>query len=207
MYTSGEAHGTGTSSLIKTNVDKFYADKLASYSSKIDTEVGFCGDRSTLNLQSGVGTGTITTYNKAHFRVEKNLPTLTCEDIKDYYTVSSASIGNQALIYPIGLITADEAIYAGHAGDVSDNHYNHSQFNKKSYLITGSWFWTMTPVGGYNPFGITYWHTYVFGIGGSGVNAADHVTNSASGLRPVINIRSDATMTGSGTMTDPYVVS
>ena len=206
MYTSGEAHGTGTSSAIKTNVDKFYTDKLASYASKLDTNAGFCGDRSNLNLQSGVGTGTVITYNKGYLRVEESTPTLTCENASDYYTVSSASSGNKKLSYPIGLITADEVMLAGHAGGVFDGSYNHMKSNNGSYLVTGNSFWTMTPAGGYNPFGVANWFALVFFVGGSGVIDDDSASN-ANGLRPVVNLKSGVTITGSGTKTDPYVVS
>ena len=206
MYTSGEAHGTGTSSAIKTNVDKFYTDKLASYASKLDTNAGFCGDRSNLNLQSGVGTGTVITYNKGYLRVEESAPTLTCENASDYYTVSSASSGNKKLSYPIGLITADEVMLAGHAGGVFDGSYNHMKTNNGSYLVTGNWFWTMTPAGGYNPFGGTGWSANVFGVNGSGY-IDDYGAFGTYGLRPVVNLKSGVTITGSGIKTDPYVVS
>ncbi len=205
MYTSGDAHGTGTSSAIKTNVDKFYTAKLASYASKLDTNAGFCGDRSNLNLQSGVGTGTVITYNKGYSRVAESTPTLTCENASDYYTVSSATSGNKKLSYPIGLITADEVMLAGHAGGVFDGSYNHQKSNNGSYLTTGNTFWTMTPAGGYNSFGIPYWRALVFYVNASGEFDDHHVYN-AVGLRPVINIRSDVTITGNGTMTNPYVV-
>ena len=206
MYTSGEAHGTGTSSAIKTNVDKFYTDKLASYASKLDTNAGFCGDRSNLNLQSGVGTGTVITYNKGYLRVEESTPTLTCENASDYYTVSSASSGNKKLSYPIGLITADEVMLAGHAGGVFDGSYNHMKSNNGSYLVTGNAFWTMTPAGGYNPFGFTNWRARVFSVNSSG-GLDDLGTDYTLGLRPVVNLKSGVTITGSGTKTDPYVVS
>ena len=206
MYTSGEAHGTGTSSAIKTNVDKFYTDKLASYASKLDTNAGFCGDRSNLNLQSGVGTGTVITYNKGYLRVEESTPTLTCENASDYYTVSSASSGNKKLSYPIGLITADEVMLAGHAGGVFDGSYNHMKSNNGSYLVTGNAFWTMTPAGGYNPFGGTSWGAVVFCVNSSG-SFDDYNASDALGLRPVVNLKSGVTITGSGTKTDPYVVS
>ena len=206
MYTSGEAHGTGTSSAIKTNVDKFYTDKLASYASKLDTNAGFCGDRSNLNLQSGVGTGTVITYNKGYLRVEESTPTLTCENASDYYTVSSASSGNKKLSYPIGLITADEVMLAGHAGGVFDGSYNHMKSNNGSYLVTGNSFWTMTPAGGYNPFGFTSWCAFVFYVHSSGVIDDTYATDTF-GLRPVINLKSDVTITGSGTMNNPYIVS
>ncbi len=206
MYTSGEAHGTGTSSTIKTNVDKFYTDKLSNYASKLDTNAGFCGDRSNLNGQSGVGTGNVTTYNKGYLRVVESAPTLTCENASDYYTVASASSGNKKLSYPIGLITADEMMLAGHAGGVFDGTYNHVKTNNGSYLVTGNSFWTMTPSGGYPPFGGDWWDVDVFHDHGSG-NFDDNNAHHTSGLRPLINIRSDAKITGKGTKTDPYVVS
>ena len=205
MYTSGEAHGTGTSSTIKTNVDKFYTDRLSSYASKLDTNAGFCGDRSNLNQQSGVGTGTVITYNKGYLRVVESTPTLTCENASDYYTVASASSGNKKLSYPIGLITTDEMMLAGHAGGVFDGLYNHMKTNNGSYLATGNTFWTMTPAGGYNPFGDTYWRAQLFGVYGSGI-IDGHGASDTNGLRPVVNLKSDVTITGSGTMTDPYVV-
>ena len=205
MYTSGETHGTGTSSTIKTNADKFYTDKLSSYASKLDTNVGFCGDRSSLNGQSGVGTGTVITYNKGYLRVVESAPTLTCENASDYYTVASASSGNKKLSYPIGLITTDEMMLAGHAGGVFDGLYNHMKTNNGSYLATGNTFWTMTPAGGYNPFGDTYWRAQLFGVYGSGI-IDGHGASDTNGLRPVVNLKSDVTITGSGTMTDPYVV-
>ena len=206
MYTQGEAHGTGTSSTIKTNVDKFYTDKLSSYASKLDTNAGFCGDRSSLNQQSGVGTGSVITYNKGYLRVAESAPTLTCENASDYYTVASASSGNKKLNYPIGLVTADEVMLAGHAGGVFDGSYNHIKSNNGSYLVTGNHFWTMTPAGGYNPFGNTGWTALMVYVRISG-GIDDGGTHGAIGLRPVINLKSDAKITGTGTMTDPYVVS
>ena len=205
MYTSGEAHGTGISSAIKTNVDKFYIDKLASYASKLDANAGFCGDRSNLNLQNGVGTGTVMTYNKAYLRVVESSPTLVCENTSDYYTVSSVSNGNQKLSYPIGLITIDEMMYAGNAGGVFNGTYAHMKSSNKNYLVIGNHFWTMTPAGGYNPFGNTAWVAKVFGVN-AWCRLDDNDAVGVYGVRPVINIRSDVTITGSGTMTDPYVI-
>ena len=205
MYTSGEVHGTRTSSAIKINVDKFYIDKLTSYASKLDTNVGFCGDRSTLNLQSGVGTGTIITYNKGYSRVEESSPTLACENTNDYYTVSSASSGNKALIYPIGLINADEVMLAGHAGGIFNGTYNRVKKNKNSHITTGTNFWVMNSAGGYVPYGSVYWDSNNFLIGPFG-NIEDYSCSGTFGIRPVVNLASNVSITGSGTMTDPYVV-
>ena len=205
MYTSGEAHGTVTSSVIKANVDKFYTDKLSGYASKLDMNAGFCGDRSSLNKQSGVGTGTVITYNKGYLRVVESAPALTCENTSDYYTLVSASSGNKKLSYPIGLITVDEVMFAGHAGGVFDGAYGHQKSNSRGYLISKNVFWTMTPSGFYNPFGYYETSTFVFTLSFTG-KIVDRGPEVEIDLRPVINIRSDVTITGTGTMTDPYVV-
>ena len=206
MYTSGNAHGFGTSSIIKTANDNFYSSNLASYASYIDTNAGFCGDRSTLNLQSGVGTNTVTTYNKGYLRVSTSSPSLTCENASDYYTVSSSNKGNKALTYPVGLITADEVMLSGSSGGIFDGSYNYQKTTPSSYLRTGNTFWTMTPAGGYYPFGDAGWYANVFGVNASG-GIDDYGPYNALGLRPVLNLKADVTVTGDGTMSNPYRIS
>ena len=205
MYTQGNAHGTNISSAIKNNNDKFYSDNLINYTSKLDSNTGYCNDRSALNLQSGIGTGSIITYNKGYLRIENGTPILSCENNLDYYTVLNATSGNKALSYPIGLITADEVMLAGYASGIFNGSYNSSKANVKNYLTTGTSFWTLTPAGGYNPYGVEHWGTSIFLVHGAGF-FDDIYAHDAYGLRPVINIRSDVSITGSGTMTDPYVV-
>ena len=206
MYTSGNAHGLGTSSTIKTANDNFYTSKLASYASYIDTSSGFCGDRSTLNNQSGVGTGTVSTYYKGYLRVSTNTPSLKCENSSDYYIVSSASSGNKALTYPIGLITADEVLLAGSSGGVFDGAYNYQKSTPNAYLTIGQHFWTMTPICYNNPFGYTHWSSNVFYVDTSGI-LNDAGPSNASGLRPVINLKNTLKFTGDGTKNNPYVPS
>ena len=205
MYTFNNAHGLGTASIIKINNDQFYTDKLASYISKLDTDVGFCGDRSNLNLQNNVGTGSDLTYNKGYLRVAESMPTLICENELDYYTVTGDQNGNKALMYSIGLITADEMMLAGHAGGVFNGSYNRMKTNSRSYLSTGHVFFTMTPAGGYISFGGYGWGALLFTVNTSG-DIDDNATSYTGGLRPVINIRSDVTVTGRGTKTDPYII-
>ena len=206
MYTSGNVNGLGTNSTIKTANDNFYTSKLASYASYIDTSSGFCGDRSTLNNQSGVGTGTASTYYKGYLRVSTSTPNLKCENSNDYYTISSASTGNKALTYPIGLITADEVLLAGLSGGVFDGAYNYQKSTPNAYLTIGQHFWTMTPAGYYNPFGGTGWYSNVFNVHSSG-DIDDDGTGFTVGLRPVINLRSDLKFSGNGTKNNPYVPS
>ncbi len=208
MYTSGDVHGTGTSSNIKISNDTFYTNKLSSYAAKLDINTGFCGDRLTLSSNSGTGTGTVTTYNKGYLRVQDSTPTLACGNAKDYYTINNSTIGNKALVYPIGLLSADEAMYAGHAGGSFNGTYNHQKKNISSYLTTGTSFWLITPSGMYYSFGWNGFGTNVFGITSDGMVENHGVVNPSGGcgLKPVINIRSDVAITGSGTMTDPYII-
>ncbi len=207
MYTNGNVHGNGTSSTSKTANDNFYTSKLVSYSSYFDTSSGFCGDRSTLNNQSGVGTGTVSTYYKGYLRVSTSTPSLKCENTSDYYTVSSASGGNKALTYPVGLITADEVLLAGHGGGLFDGDYTYKKTILDSFLTIGDNYWTMTPVGYYNPYGANTWifafEFYVFKTG----FLDDRDTTIARGLRPVINLKNTLKFTGAGTKNNPYVPS
>ena len=205
MYILDDADGFSTSSVIKQANDLFYESHLANYAEYIDTESGFCGDRSTLNLQSGVGTGTVTTYNKGYLRVLTSSPDLDCENVNDLYTVSSSSKGNKALIYPIGLITVDEVIMAGHGGGVFDGSYNRQKRAPNTYLAIGNTFWTMTPAGGYNSFGNANWNAQIFHVNVSG-GIDDNPTTSPNGLRPTINLKADVTITGEGTIESPYKV-
>ena len=206
MYTLDDADGLGTSSVIKQANDSFYESHLADYKEYIDTESGFCGDRSTLNLQSGVGTGTVTTYNKGYLRAITSSPDLNCENTNDLYTHTSSSKGNKALTYPIGLITVDEVILAGTGGGVFDGSYNQQKSAPNTYLTIGNHFWTMTPAGGYNPFGYTSWLADVFYVYASGT-IDDDSTTGGGGLRPTINLKSTVNIVGSGTISDPYVLS
>ena len=206
MYTSGNAHGFETSSIIKTSNDNFYAIKLSSYSNYLDINAGFCGDRSTLNNQSGVGTGTVPTYYKGYLRVSTSTPSLKCENSNDYYTVSTASSGNKALTYPIGLITADELLLSGSSGGIFDGLYNYQKASPNAYLTIGQYFWTITPTGYYNPFGDTYCYSNIIGVYASG-SFDDNNIRSNFGLRPVINLKNTLKFMGDGTKNNPYVPS
>ena len=205
MYTLGEAHGLGTSSVIKQANDSFYESHLADYAEYIDTNSGFCGDRSTLNLQSGVGTGTVTTYNKGYLRVTTSSPDLNCENETDLYTANESSKGNKALTYPIGLITVDEVILAGHGGGVFDGSYNQQKTAPNTYLTIGNNFWTMAPAGGYNPFVTMDWNALVFFVDGFGY-PDDYDVPREFGLRPTINLKSTVNIVGSGTISNPYKI-
>ena len=192
MYTQNEQHGTGTSSTIKEKIDTWYNNNLrANYGQYIDGNAGFCGDR---RVSSGDGRGTRQTYYQPYTRISNSSPSLSCEDA-DIYTTSGSSTGNKALTYPIGLISADEAMFAGLPNVYSSNQNN--------YLYNGQYYWTMSPSDYSNV-------AHVFFVNSSGglqdSYGGDGVSWSTPDIRPVINLRSDVQLTGSGTTSDPFKV-
>ena len=195
MYQSNQVHGLISSSTIKGILDQWYQNNLTSVSDKIDGNAGFCGDRqpstSTSSSNGSGGTGTTTTYYGAYVRLFGNnkAPTFECTNESDLYTTSGSEQGNKALTYPIGLISLDEAWYAG----------GYTSNNTSYYLYTGEYYWTMSP----------YWYDggwarmfVVYSIG----NLSHGSVTGTWGVRPVINIKADLTITGSGTTSDPYQV-
>ncbi len=199
MYTSGEVHGTGTSSTIKNNIDKFYTDKLSNYASKLDVNVGFCGDRTILSESD------TEFLNTSIYNVMYNKPTLNCEN-DDYYTVINSNAGNKALTYPVATVNIYEAIYAGHAGTLTVGSLSFKKKIPSTYLTTGYDYWSMTSAGFYAPFVRNGKSSYAYGVNADGALEEHGVGGSTIYFKPVINLKSDVTFTGSGTMTDPYVI-
>lgn len=182
-------HANVNNSAVKTTLDNWYESNLSNYSNYIDTEVGFWGDRTAY---SGTGLGTTATNYAAYNRLVSNKqPTFECSNSSDLYTTSGSSQGNKALQYPIGLISADEVAYAGGVWATSNTIY---------YLYTNSAYWTMSP------FNFAGSRARVFRVYSDGDLSNGNV-NSSYGVRPVINLRGDLSVTGTGTSTDPYEVS
>ena len=197
-----ETHANINDSTIKTVLDTWYQNNLISYSVYISIEAGFCNDRS-VNLTDEVwwdgdtklGYGTNKTAYGPFGRLYAidtwkaiQTPSLRCSQKSDLFTVRESGQGNQALDYPIGLITADEVVYAGGFGGSNNTDY---------YLYTNLNYRTMSP----------YCHpdSAVFIVNANGFIGNGGVRNSNS-IRPVINLDANVTLSGSGTSTDPYVV-
>ncbi len=180
-------HTNTNPSTIKGILDTWYRKKLARNSDKIDGNAGFCGDR---RVSSGTGGGTSETDYQPSTRINNSSPSLSCEKA-DIYTIDEFEHGNGALTYPIGLISADEAMFAG---------IPRSGGNQNNYLYTGQYYWTMSP----------YWYNNgyatVFRVYSDGSLVNDVVNNTSPGVRPVINLKADTPLTGSGTTSDPFKV-
>ena len=196
-----ETHANIHDSTVKQVVDNWYANEsgLINYSRYLDGNAGFCGDRTPstsypINNESG-GFGTITTYYGALIRLNtKKSPIYECQSSNDLYTTSGNNQGNKALIYPVGLISMDEVAYAGGTMGVIEN--------TNYYLYTNEYYWLISPYSFSMGVATT---PYVYDNGWFGWGSS--TTNwTAPGVRPVINLRADLTLIGSGTTTDPYRV-
>ena len=197
-YTTNSVHGTGTNSTILGVLNTWYTNNLSSYADDLDGNAGFCGDRTpytnTSGTTSGGGTGTTTTYYGGYVRLYGNssgVPTFECASDSDLYTTSGSSDGNRALTYPIGLISMDEAWYAG----------GYSSSNSSYYLYTGQAYWAMSPSHFINN------GAYVFRVNSDGWLGGNRV-DSAYGVRPVVNLKASVQFSsGDGTASNPFVVS
>ncbi len=183
-------------STIKTKLDSWYENNLANYTQYL-ADSTFCNDRS---ITSGSGyLITPSTFYSIYNRLGDNKnPSLKCNQDNDKFKVSNE---NAKLNYPVGLILADEVALAG------GKSYNNgsSSPNSNYYLYSGKYFWTFSPV----YFMSSNSSARVWSVMSSGsLYPWTYATDSYSGIRPVINLKQDVTITkGDGTTLNPYSVS
>lgn len=201
--TYANTHSNAGNSTIKTYIDNWYETNLKEYKYYLKDTI-YCNDRKVVNINNvggmtltGDGTGTNESAYAGFDRTYvSHSPTLKCENKNDRFTVNN-TMGNMELVYPIALATSDELVYAGATGiDPATMTYI---TNTEFYLFNGNFCWTMTPfvfAGGY---------ANVDFFGDFGGVCSDSVNNGIS-VRPVVSLRSDAILGGSGTMNDPFVV-
>lgn len=166
-------------SYIKTMVDNWYNTNLTSVSSKIE-DTPYCNDTRTVKTK-------INDYyleSAASERISRGNVDISCNEY-DSYTVDSTK-GNGLLTYPIGLLTYDELIMGGCKGGSS-----------YSYLDMQGSYYLMTP---------NNINQYMICINNN--NSYICQNDSAKGVRPVISLKNNVQITsGSGTLSDPYIVS
>ena len=207
MFTEGQQHGNGTPSTIKTAIDNWYKTTTletdATTKELVSQDQIFCNDRSATTSDSGTPgeiSGSMSTsttyYYGAYVRLVTNKsPQLKCPTASDKFTSRKSSIGNKALTYPVGLITADEVVMAGGV-------YGSSITNRSYYLYTNQDYWLGSPHNFFS--GNSY--AFEFRVDFDGSFAALFVDN-ANGARPVVSLSSKAKLSGNGTYNDVYTVS
>ncbi|MBP5204454.1 hypothetical protein J6Z48_02320 [bacterium] len=199
-----------TDSTIKTVIDTWYENNLLTNYEAYLSDSGFCGDRTvehTINSDEVViptDTHIINYYGGFNRTILNSTPTLKCSNLsRDMYTLKisgessiagTSGYGNNALKYPIGLLTADEVAFAG--GHPTENNSNY-------YLYNGQIDWLISP-GAYDEY---YNVSDNMDVNIKGIISGFNVDLGEYGVRPVINLKSNVKYgSGSGTENDPYVV-
>ena len=176
VYDGTNQHGYGTNSTIMNTLNNWYNGNLASYEEQyIDTGIGFCSDR---NMASGYNfNSSDIIYYAAYDRINVGA-SLQCNS-EDLLSKDNGKMTN-----PIGLLTSDEYVLAG---------------SEDSYLDVGIDYWTMSPYYFEN-----YGVAFVFVVYSGGGLIDYWGVDGIWGVRPVINLRADVQLDGSGTTTDPF---
>ena len=176
VYDGTNQHGYGTNSTIMNTLNNWYNGNLASYEEQyIDTGIGFCSDR---NMASGYNfNSSDIIYYAAYDRINVGA-SLQCNS-EDLLSKDNGKMPNS-----IGLLTSDEYVLAG---------------SEDSYLDVGIDYWTMSPYYFEN-----YGVAFVFVVYSGGGLIDYWGVDGIWGVRPVINLRADVQLDGSGTTTDPF---
>jgi len=107
------------------------------------------------------------------------------------FKCSSDGNGKGVVSANVGLLSYDEVLYAGGYYGKSNNSY---------YLYNNTYFWTMSPAGFASGRSLV-WDVYTSG------NIDNYYVNGTYAVRAVLNLTDDTLATGSGTSSDPFVVS
>ena len=174
-------------STIKTAIDNWYENNLASYEDKLEDTV-FCNDRGILYLggwnQNGGNTSTYLSYLKYIYDNIPSVPSLKCTNKNDKFTVESSN-GNGALTYPVGLLTVPEAKLAN--------------FGSSNYLNSGQTFWLGSP----DLF--THYSAVVRSVDSSNFSGGD--VSIRYGVRPSVSLKPGTEFkSGDGSFTSPFVI-
>ena len=198
------AHANINLSNILTELQTWYKGSVIPEKIKtdyIDGNAGFCGDRTPYasssgeNIDKNYGHGSSSTFYGGNIR-SNNSPkkaTFKCPQInQDLYTTSDSERGNRALPVPVGLVSIDEAMFAGGTNDLSNNSY---------YLYNGLEYWTISP---------SYCngiHTDMETINKDGFLSTQFV-QIGLGVRPVINLKANTPFIegGDGSSSNPFTV-
>lgn len=197
-----ETHANINDSTIKTANDNWYKTNIVdkNYSQYVADAI-YCADRQVASIPSmgvtGNGTGTQNTaygiYSRMEFSSEGMLPNITpslkCTQLNDKF-IATSSFGNEDLTYPVGLLTVDEALFAGGSIMSSNNTY---------YLYNGNMHLTMSP----SDFDSGTSEIWI--VDSTGFLNTYYALYSNS-LCPVISLKSDITFFGNGSMSQPFEI-
>ena len=184
-------------STIKTYVDNWYKNYLTAYTKYLSNDAVYCNDR---NLASGQTYSTTNRFTYAPYGrlYTNNTPTYNCTNNKDAF---SGNNSEAKLTYPIGLMTADEVVFAG--GVYGSNAKTWYYYNSANGNSAGSTWELMSPY---------FWEdslACMFGVIGS--TFPGFLSNGRVGLpsnvRPALSLKACIKYsTGNGTPETPYEI-
>ena len=184
-------------STIKTYVDNWYKNYLTAYTKYLSNDAVYCNDR---NLASGQTYSTTNRFTYAPYGrlYTNNTPTYNCTNNKDAF---SGNNSEAKLTYPIGLMTADEVVFAG--GVYGSNAKTWYYYNSANGNSAGSTWKLMSPY---------FWEdslACMFGVMGS--TFPGFLSNGRVGLpsnvRPALSLKACIKYsTGNGTPETPYEI-
>jgi len=182
VYDESKQHGYGTNSTILGTNDSVDMTTLNGwYNTYMKSYENYidtgAGFCSDRNLASGDNWNDSDFYY-APFERGTGTGTLQCNS-EDVLSKDNGKLAN-----PIGLITSDEYILSG---------------KRSSYLNTGAYYWTMSPSRFHGSSALVLFIYY-------GDNPDTNWVSRTYGVRPVINLRADVQLTGSGMVSDPFKV-
>ena len=182
-----------TDSTAKATIDTWYEKNMVSYTSQLEDTV-FCNDRTyDASISTSGWNKDYSNYDGwMYFNINnRRVPSLICLNANDRFTTTTNN-GNGALTYPIGLITADEASYAGG---------RKWRTNASYYLYNNTYYWFLSPSH------IAYMYasgSVLYSNGYFGTNSVNSLSHS---IRPSISLKKGAVLSsGSGTAEDPFIV-
>ena len=178
-----------TNSNIKTVIDNWYKNNMTNVTEYLENAI-YCNSRHFLYLGGwNPSSGNVKSF--LHFNDSSN-EILTCQDKEDRFTLKVDSggtlgYGNNALDYPVGLLTAIEVMLARNGTNTN-------------YLNNGDKYWLMSPFGFYDD-GARVRSVYY------GSLDSDYVYNTY-GARPAVSLSTKVKLSGkgNGTVESPYIL-
>ena len=209
-----------TDSIIKTTIDYWYKNNLTNEVNQSNTnytgyleDTTWCNDRnvSTSSIHNSGwdpngGDLSLTLKFDTRTRITgswfstSNVPRFICPNDTDRFSVSN----NKAkLDYPVGLLTADEIILAGAAGNSNTENLNYYLYANTNSIVYDAFF-TMTPDIFTHSANVVS-RVYHFKNNGALVGS---IVNYVVSLRPAVSLKlgTEYQEGGTGTVTNPYIV-
>lgn len=179
-------------SFIEKTLDTWYEDNLRNYS-KYLSDYFFCNDCEESSIKYPAGSNNLIYKSAERLLIyDAKNPTFGCSQ-----NVDKLSVSRKNLKYPIGIITADEVMFAGGLYNTSRDYY----------LVDGTVFWTMTGYDNSAKVGIGDADLWYVESDGSLIHS-DGLGRLFNSVRPVVNLaRHVRVKIGDGTIDAPYELS